>query len=90
MCCGKNRTAVSQTRVASPAGRAVQTSPPFATRQRSNTAYFEYTGKTALTAVGPVSGMRYRFASPGSRVAVDLRDRKHFAAVPNLVQVRSL
>jgi hypothetical protein len=90
MCCGKNRTAVSQTRVGPPAGRSVQTPPAFTTRQRSSAAYFEYTGKTALTAVGPVSGMRYRFATPGSRVAVDLRDRKHLAAVPNLVQVRSL
>jgi hypothetical protein len=90
MCCGKNRTGMSQTRVASPANRAVQASSAVATRQLSSVAYFEYTGKTALTVVGPVSGMRYRFAAPGSRVAVDLRDRKHFAAVPNLVQVRSL
>ena len=90
MCCGRNRTAVSQTRVSAFAGRAVQTLPAFATGQRSNVAYFEYTGKTALTAVGPVSGARYRFATPGSRVAVDLRDRKHLAAVPNLMQVRSL
>ncbi len=90
MCCGKNRTGVSQTRVASPASRVVQASSAVATRPLSYVAYFEYTGKTAMTVAGPVSGMRYRFATPGSRVAVDLRDRKHLAVVPSLVQVRSL
>jgi hypothetical protein len=90
MCCGNNRTAVYQTRVASPTGRAVQTSAAFGIRQRSSAAYFEYTGKTAMTVMGPVSGTRYRFAATGDRVTVDLRDSKHLAAVPNLVQVRSL
>ncbi len=90
MCCGRNRIAVSQTRVSSPTSRAVQTSPAFASRQRTSVAYFEYTGKTAMTVTGPVSGMTYRFATPGSRVAVDLRDQKRVAAVPGLVQVRSL
>jgi hypothetical protein len=90
MCCGKTRTAVSQTRVSFPPRRAVQTSPAIAIKQRSNAAYFEYTGKTAMTVMGPVSGTTYRFVAPGSRVAVDLRDSQHFAAVPNLVAVRSL
>lgn len=90
MCCGKNRTAVSQTRVSSPAGRAVQASPALAMRPRSNAAYFEYTGKTAMTVMGPVTGATYRFAAPGSRVTVDLRDWKHVAAVPGLVRVQSL
>jgi len=61
-----------------------------ASRQRRSVAYFEYAGKTALTVVGPVSGTRYRFVTPGSRVAVDLRDRKQVAAVPGLVEVGSL
>lgn len=90
MCCGKNRTGMSETRVASAANRAVPASAAVVTRQLSSVAYFEYTGKTALTVVGPVSGMRYRFTTSCSRVAVDLRDRRYFAAVPNLVQVRSL
>jgi len=90
MCCGKNRIAVSQPRISSPVRRAVPTSPAFATSQRSSVTYFEYTGKTAMTVLGPISGMRYRFPAPGSRIAVDLRDQKHLAAVPNLLQVRSL
>ena len=89
MCCGKNRTAVSQTRVSS-TGRTVLTSPAFATKQRSSSAYFEYIGKTAMTVIGPVSGTTYRFAATGGRVTVDLRDCAHLAAVPNLVRVRSL
>jgi hypothetical protein len=91
MCCGKTRTAVSQKRVSSPPPRrAVQTSPATAIKQRTNAAYFEYTGKTAMTVRGPVSGATYRFVSPGSRLAVDLRDSRHLAAVPNLAPVRSL
>lgn len=90
MCCGKNRTIIPMKRVASPIGRAVQAAPAPANRQRSAVAYFEYTGKTALTVIGPASGMRYRFTTPGSRVAVDLRDRKQVAAVPGVVQVGSL
>ena len=89
MCCGKNRTVVSQTHGASPANRGVQPSPA-AARQLSHVAYFEYAGNTALTVVGAVTGIRYRFGSPGRRVAVDLRDRKSLAEVPRLAQVRSL
>jgi hypothetical protein len=36
---------------------------------------FEYVGRTALTAVGPVSGKRYRFDHPGAVIVVDSRDR---------------
>ena len=64
--------------------------PASAIKQRSSVVYFEYTGKSAMTVVGPISGMTYRFPAPGSRAAVDLRDHRHVAAVPTLVQVRSL
>ena len=90
MCCGKNRTTVSQTRVTSPAIRPAQTRPARAARPRSNAVYFEYTGKTAMTVMGPVTGATYRFATPGSRAAVDFRDWKQVAAVPGLVRVGSL
>ena len=43
-----------------------------------------------MTVTGPVTGARYRFPMSGSRVAVDLRDRKSVAAIPQLVQVNSL
>lgn len=45
---------------------------------------FEYIGKTALTAIGPVSGRHYRFSSPGATLEVDPRDSTSLAAVPNL------
>jgi hypothetical protein len=48
------------------------------------TVVFEYIGKTALTAIGPVSGRHYRFSRPGAVLAVDPRDSASLAAVPNL------
>jgi hypothetical protein len=46
--------------------------------------YFEYTGQTGLTAVGPITGKRYRFDRPGAALAVDGRDAPSLSAVPNL------
>jgi hypothetical protein len=88
VCCGKNRTILSQTRTSPATRRATQPSPAFTRRQPSYVAYFEYTGKASMTVVGPVSGMWYRFAAPRSRVAVDPRDRSALMAVPGLVQVQ--
>jgi hypothetical protein len=87
MCCGKNRIAASQSVSPSRIGH-----PGAAIRvyQGNHVAYFEYRGATALTAIGSATGMRYRFAAPGSRVAVDLRDRRSLAAIPQLAQVQSL
>jgi hypothetical protein len=48
---------------------------------------FEYTGATALTVVGSVSGRRYRFNDPGARVVIDPRDRPSLARVPRLREV---
>jgi hypothetical protein len=52
------------------------------------TIQFEYTGRTALTVVGPVSGVQYRFGRPGSRVTVDARDAAFFARVQILIKSR--
>jgi hypothetical protein len=48
---------------------------------------FQYTGPTALTAIGPLSGRRYQFTRPGAVIAVDPRDRASLATVPHLRQV---
>jgi hypothetical protein len=48
---------------------------------------FQYVGKTAITAVGPISRRQYRFGYPGAIVQVDPRDRASLAAVPNLRQI---
>jgi len=89
MCCGRSRTAISQTRTPSYASSGTASSAPAATRAASYVAYFEYVGGTGMTVLGP-SGARYRFQTRGSRLAVDLRDRAAVAAVPGMVQVRSL
>jgi hypothetical protein len=90
MCCGANRTVLPQTRASTRTGSEVRSAPAPSTVPRTNVAYFEYTGRTAMTVLGPISGLRYRFPSPGSRVAVDLRDRARLADIPNLSPVRSL
>jgi hypothetical protein len=45
---------------------------------------FEYTGKTALTVIGNVTGKKYRFNNPGDIQAIDLRDVAGMAMVPVL------
>jgi hypothetical protein len=88
MCCGKNRIAISQSRTAS-ARKGAQAAHMPAPPQHSTVAYFQYCGRTAMTVIGPVSGMRYRFPAPGSRLPVDIRDRAAVAAVLGMVQVQS-
>lgn len=79
MCCGRGRLGHSQS-----------VSTPISTFRAPVTAglpswpMFEYIGRTALTAVGAVSGARYRFDRPGSRLRVDPRDRPSLARVPVL------
>jgi len=74
-------------------------SPPVRTVQHGGTnhpasanpvTFFQYNGRTALTARGPISGTVYRFMGPGRRVVVDLRDRQSLAAIPHLAEVGSL
>jgi len=81
-CCGRSRSIPARPAsrfVASPAQSAT-TNPS----KRISVIVFEYVGNTALTAIGAVSGRRYRFARPFARQAVDPRDRPSLAQVPNL------
>ncbi len=48
--------------------------------------YFEYTGKTALTVTGNISGKKYRFNS-GEKLLVDYRDASGLMKVPVLKRV---
>ena len=50
-------------------------------------AYFEYTGKTALTVTGNISGKQYRFNKSGERQMVDYRDASGLTKVPVLKKV---
>jgi hypothetical protein len=75
-CCGKIRQTLPVENVEA---RPITFIPPSPTFQ-----YFEYTGKTALTAVGVATGVRYRFANQGALVAVDSRDAASMVGVPNV------
>ncbi|MBZ5525747.1 MAG: hypothetical protein LAP21_26295 [Acidobacteriia bacterium] len=90
MCCGRNRSAASGAGAPSMGRRIEHRTEHTGAGQRDFMAYFEYTGRTGMTVRGPVSGATYRFAAPGSRVAVDLRDRLSLAALSQLRQVNSL
>lgn len=50
---------------------------------------FEYTGRTALTVLSPVTGKRYRFESRGSRIEADPRDRSMLQAIPGLKPIKA-
>jgi hypothetical protein len=50
------------------------------------TAVFQYTGRTRLTAVGAGTKRVYRFDGPGARAIVDGRDVASVAGIPNLIR----
>jgi hypothetical protein len=88
VCCGQRRQqmrgqAMPVRQAANPASPAGFAQKPV---QQPRTT-FRYVGKTAITAVGPISGREYRFGYPGAIVQVDPRDRASLAAVPNLRQI---
>jgi hypothetical protein len=74
-CCGQNKRPYVAIRAS-----GVAPKPP-------SNVLFEYTGPTAMAVIGPVSGIRYCFPSPGARVQADPRDSRSLAAIPNLRQI---
>ena len=92
-CCGKKRSSFLSGQPGPPASftaRETARSPEIAGEpgnSRQSSIFFEYTGKTGLTVWGAVSGRRYRFDKPGSRVKIDPRDRPSLAQVPHLKQI---
>ena len=86
MCqCGQNRPVVPA-RTAT-IGRAASAHAPRVVAAPA--IRYEYTGKTGLTVFGGATRPRYRFASNGAQVAVDLRDGASLDRVPNLRRVSS-
>ena len=75
-CCARRTTS------APPTTSRPQTTPRPTPRQTS--IVFEYTGRTAMTVTGSATGRRYRFDTPGARVAIDPTDRASLSTVPNL------
>lgn len=84
MCnCGNKRTEVAGT----PSSKL--SNQNFEPQKRSMwpEAYFEYTGKTAMTVSGNISGKQYRFNNPGDKHMVDYRDASGMMKVPVLKRV---
>jgi len=75
-CCGKSRAE------AKPSNGMLTVSRPV-----YGSVLFEYTGRTALTVIGPVTRTTYRFDGPGSRTAVDGRDSISLATLRTLRRV---
>jgi hypothetical protein len=74
-CCGQRRGAIDTSGTAASARR-----PPPTPR----VVLYQYTGPTAMTVAGPMSGATYRFGAPGAKVQIDMRDAPSMAALPNL------
>jgi hypothetical protein len=72
-CCGKSRVQFK--------------AAPAIDIQQVGTVAFEYTGRSRLTVIGPVTRARYDFVGHGARVLVDRRDSNSIATVPALRRV---
>ena len=81
-CCGKKRTKARIQPQPSVEGTTADGMQTLVVAR--NWVQFRYDGKTALTAVGPISRQRYRFSFPGAVVDVDARDAAAIGAVPHL------
>jgi hypothetical protein len=80
MCnCGRKRTAYSQQ---SPSAN-VNTKMNIPVQTQAY-ATFEYIGKTALTVIGNVTGIQYRFNFPGSKLNINSRDIQGLISIPVL------
>lgn len=85
-CCGQKRQHLRAGEPSQPAAGPLR--PPGQAPLPPILVYFQYTGATALTVVGPVTRTRYRFSAPGAVLAIDARDALAVAAVPHLRQTR--
>jgi hypothetical protein len=70
---------------------SISESNDLSTRQRQtpDPVHFQYTGRTGMTVIGPISGQRYRFEHPGALLAIDGRDAPSIVAVPHLQTVKT-
>jgi hypothetical protein len=81
MCCGRNAFSTQD----SPSRATAVSSTISATGNASPAATcFEYTGKTALTVVSPLTGKKYRFRHPGECLEIEVQDQFWIPFVPNL------
>ena len=81
-CCGEKRSKIYHNPYSN-AG-AYEGAMPEQTVQLPEGSYFIYTGATALTAKGVITGTVYRFEQNGSTLEVDRRDAPFMTGIPNL------
>lgn len=83
-CCGKKRADFLHQHTAQIFNNTTNSNNQDLTTQN---VVFEYTGPTGLTATGPITGRRYRFAYKGDKQAVDYRDAPSMMAISVLKKV---
>jgi hypothetical protein len=59
------------------------------TRPGETDVQFVYTGKTGLSATGPITGKQYRFNFTGDIQLVDYRDAPSMTAIPALKKLNN-
>jgi hypothetical protein len=74
MCCGSKSLQRRVARIQQPVN--LQTGP-----------VFEYLGRTGLTTIGAVTGMRYRFERPSARLHVHPQDSNAMSGIPGLRRI---
>lgn len=91
-CCGKARAQFTNQFTTGPSGQTpskptIFNRAPSVSVQQAGTVTFQYTGRTRLTVIGPVTRARYDFIGHGARLQVDRRDSNSIASVPALRRV---
>jgi hypothetical protein len=81
-CCGNKRNEFIQ----SLSGNTSPGMPGFGKKMWQD-VLFEYTGTTALTVKGYITGKTYRFSKTGHRQVIDYRDASGMMAIPALKKV---
>jgi hypothetical protein len=83
MCnCGNKRNSLSQ-----PKSQAAKSDMSKPLETNTPHANFEYTGKTALTVVGNITGKSYRFSHAGDIQIIDHRDAPGMKLIPVLKRI---
>jgi hypothetical protein len=80
MCCGNRRTQF-HTGISTNFAKPTQPTSSQPQIARPSGTVFENIGSTGVRVVGPVTGRRYHFNAPGSRVTVDPRDQSSLASI---------
>ncbi len=85
MCnCGKKRDEYDASQSSTPRYNEADAGKPMSW----DDIHFEYTGLTALSVKGSVSGRHYRFTRPGDTQPIDYRDASGMMGVPVLRKVK--